>query len=234
MKKATATQKMRNLRKQSLKSLLFGALVTATLAVGTGVAQADLTYTESFSFDGSTTPYNLSLNSFNPALGTLTDISLTLVTNITPEVQLINFTSSNQSFTNAQSTTPFTLTGPGSTVMNATASTGLINGTATSPQYNISTFSGPTANQTQTIDISSSLWNQYEGTGSLALQAALGPYTSSASFTPGTLGVGGEALVNGSVTIDYAYNATPTPIPAAAYLLGSGLLGLVGFRKKLN
>jgi len=28
--------------------------------------------------------------------------------------------------------------------------------------------------------------------------------------------------------------ATPTPIPAAAYLFGSGLLGLVGLRKKIQ
>ena|SRR5208337_2544107 len=34
--------------------------------------------------------------------------------------------------------------------------------------------------------------------------------------------------VNGTVT------ATATPIPAAAYLLGSGLMGLVGIRRKMN
>ncbi|MGD0886691.1 MAG: choice-of-anchor E domain-containing protein [Thermodesulfovibrionales bacterium] len=217
------------------KGLLFGTLLTASLVVCTSVAHADLSSdTQSFSFNGSTTPYSLSLNSFNIALGTLTDISLTLVTNITPQVQLINFTSSSQNFTNAESTTPFTLTGPGSTVVNATASTGLINGTAVAPQYNISTFSGPTVQQTQTIDIASAIWNQYEGTGSLAFQAAIGPFTSSASFTPGTLAVGGNGSVNGDVTIDYTYTAVPTPIPAAVYLFGSGLLGLVGIRRKLN
>jgi len=35
--------------------------------------------------------------------------------------------------------------------------------------------------------------------------------------------------------LDVTYaNATPTPIPAAAWLLGSGLLGLVGIRRKNN
>jgi hypothetical protein len=33
---------------------------------------------------------------------------------------------------------------------------------------------------------------------------------------------------NAIITYDY----TPTPIPAAAWLLGSGLLGLVGMRRK--
>jgi hypothetical protein len=34
------------------------------------------------------------------------------------------------------------------------------------------------------------------------------------------------ASVNGTATV------TPTPIPAAAWLLGSGLMGLLGFRRK--
>ncbi len=227
---------MNKLKKNISKSLLFIALLTATLAVSsTGVAQAALsTDTQTFSFNGSTSPYSLALNSFNPTLGTLTDISLTLVTHITPQVQLINFTTADQSFTNAQSTAPFTLTGPGSLVMNASASTGSINGTASAGMYKISTFSGPIADQTQTIHLNSAIWNQFEGTNAFNLQAALGPYTSSASFAPGTLGVGGNGLVNGDVTIAYAYDAVPTPVPAAVWLFGSGLMGLAGVRRKMQ
>jgi hypothetical protein len=59
-------------------------------------------------------------------------------------------------------------------------------------------------------------------------------FNSSASFASGALGVGGNGLANGTVTIDYTYNATPTPIPAAAWLLGSGLLGLAGIRRRKN
>jgi len=216
-----------------MKKAIAAAGVTLLLAAGAGTANAALyTDTESFSFNGSTSPYNLSVNSFNPALGTLTDISLIVTTNITPEVQLINYTNSTQSFTNAQSTSPFALTGPGSTVVNATASTGLINGTAAAGQFVISTFSGSTVNQTQTFDLSSAIWNQYMGTSPLSFLATLGPFTSSASFASGTLGVGGQGLVNGNVTIDYTYDTTPTPIPAAAWLLGSGLMGLFGLKKK--
>jgi hypothetical protein len=60
----------------------------------------------------------------------------------------------------------------------------------------------------------------------------VGPFTSSASFIPGTLAVGGNGQVSGDVTIDYTYNATPTPIPAAVYLLGSGLMGLFGLKRR--
>ena len=38
--------------------------------------------------------------------------------------------------------------------------------------------------------------------------------------------------LDGSTTINAA--ATPTPIPAAAWLLGSGLMGLFGIRRKIN
>jgi hypothetical protein len=30
----------------------------------------------------------------------------------------------------------------------------------------------------------------------------------------------------------YTYNVVPTPIPAGAWLLGSGLLGLVGIKRR--
>jgi hypothetical protein len=36
----------------------------------------------------------------------------------------------------------------------------------------------------------------------------------------------------GTIVTDAGTNVTPTPIPAAAWLLGSGLLGLVGMRRK--
>ena len=225
---------MRIFKKPILKNLLFAALVTAALTAGTGVAHATVMgYTATFSFDGSSTPYSLSLGSFNPALGTLTDISLTLVTNLTPEVQLTNLTNAAQSFTNAQSSAPFTLTGPGNTTVTATASTGSIDGTAAAGPSAVSTFSGPTVQQTQTIDLAS-LISLYQDTGPLGFQAALGPFTSSASFASGTLGVGGEALVNGSVAIDYTYNAAPVPTPSALLLLATGFLGLAGITRRVK
>jgi hypothetical protein len=39
---------------------------------------------------------------------------------------------------------------------------------------------------------------------------------------------------DGSTTVNYQAPTAQTPLPAAAYLLGSGLMGLVGIRRKKN
>ncbi|NVN90131.1 MAG: VPLPA-CTERM sorting domain-containing protein [Desulfuromonadales bacterium] len=69
----------------------------------------------------------------------------------------------------------------------------------------------------------------YIGTGNLLLDVY-----SHASFTGGFTGGNGDFrntqnfVTSATVTYDY----TPTPIPAAAWLLGSGLMGLAGIRRK--
>ncbi len=228
---------MRIFKKPISKSLLLTALIAAAVTVGTGVANAALvTDTQTFSFDGSyvqSSPYSLSLNSFNPALGTLTDISLTVVTNLTPEVQILNLTSSTVSFSDAQSSGTFNLNGPGSTVVTASASTGPMSGTAPGPQFTISTFAGTIATQTQTIDLASTIWAQYLSTSPLSFQAFFGPFTSSSP--DGVYAVGGDALVNGNVTIDYTYTeVSSTPLPATLLLLGPGLVGLASIRRRFG
>jgi hypothetical protein len=61
-------------------------------------------------------------------------------------------------------------------------------------------------------------------------------YGTGASSASGTLRVG-DYLSSGTYYFDtitgtVAADATPTPIPAAAWLLGSGLLGLMGIRRR--
>jgi hypothetical protein len=61
-------------------------------------------------------------------------------------------------------------------------------------------------------------------------------YGTGASSTAGTLRVGdylsGGVYYFDTITGTVAADATPTPIPAAVWLLGSGLLGLVGIRRR--
>ena len=75
------------------------------------------------------------------------------------------------------------------------------------------------------------------GFGFLLTLAGLGvtaPDISTSQFTVSLFsGVGGTGpLLTNDGTV-YQVN-TPTPIPAAAWLLGSGLMGLVGFRRKIK
>ena len=61
-------------------------------------------------------------------------------------------------------------------------------------------------------------------------------YGTGASSANGTLRVGDYLSAStyyfDTITGTVAQDATPTPIPAAAWLLGSGLMGLVGIRRK--
>ncbi len=57
-------------------------------------------------------------------------------------------------------------------------------------------------------------------------------YNTSLNFTSLTNGPGGVNDPNTVYSFGANFDATPTPIPAAAWLLGSGLLGLVGCRRR--
>jgi hypothetical protein len=57
-------------------------------------------------------------------------------------------------------------------------------------------------------------------------------YNTSFIFTSLTNGPGGVNDPNTVYSLGANFDAVPTPIPAAAWLLGSGLLGLVGIRRK--
>lgn len=55
-------------------------------------------------------------------------------------------------------------------------------------------------------------------------------------FDPGNAGnlPGTKEGLGGVIMTDFSYNAQPVPIPAALWLLGSGLIGLAGFRRRMG
>jgi len=201
-----------------------------------GFAAADsVTVSSSFSYDAAaqTSPQTLTLGSFNTALGTLTGISVEASGSVAAEVQLINFTSEAQAFTNADSSGPFAITGPDNDQLGTlTASTGNISGTASAGPFVISTFSNPANTQSYdwTATITPGDFGSYEGSNSPQFTLAYGPYSSSASFTSGALGVGGDQVGNLTLTITYDYN--PAPIPGTLWLFAPGLAGLTGLKRK--
>jgi hypothetical protein len=65
-----------------------------------------------------------------------------------------------------------------------------------------------------------------------AYAIAEGPYISSASFAPETVGLGESQLVIGTLAIEFEYTHNPAPIPMSLMLFSSDFLGIQGFRKK--
>jgi hypothetical protein len=55
-------------------------------------------------------------------------------------------------------------------------------------------------------------------------------------FDPGNSGSlpGTKEGLGGIIITDFCYNSQPVPIPAAVWLLGSGLIGLIGIRRKVT
>ncbi|NVN90127.1 MAG: lamin tail domain-containing protein [Desulfuromonadales bacterium] len=60
------------------------------------------------------------------------------------------------------------------------------------------------------------------------------PTTANLSLTTAVFQSNNGTLTTGATSLHQQidYNSTPTPVPAAAWLLGSGLLGLVGIRRR--
>jgi len=191
---------------------LAGAVMGLTVLAGAvGAARADtITQTQNFSFGPPVPGFGdvqtgLFFNTFNPALGTLTDVEFSLSSN----VQIFNLGPSN----------PFFL----GTV---DASVGV---------YGLATLAGNTWNSVQSpwiLPFNSSFTGVSNPSLPLSYYAQPGPYFELSLFlgdsdqltTPGWAG-----------TLTLTYDYTPaTPLPAALPLFATGLggLGLLGWRRK--
>jgi len=205
-------------------SLTLAALVGIGLAIGQGAGAQVIT--QSFSFPSAmwpinTTPFTdtFTFNTFNTSLGVLGQVTVSLNTSITAEVDIFNNSSSVQPFTNATASIPVTLTGPDGVVLSATGVAGPISGTV-NPGFNA--FPGLTtnANVSQTLPFGD--FPGYEdppstATGTLTFTAASGSYAGSASSQ---VFFGGSATASGTITITYLYQPTGTiPEPGATTFL---------------
>jgi hypothetical protein len=216
----------------TMKRGIFTLLVLAATGILFIPAQANAYYSVEYNvgFDGTG---QAMLPEFNTAFGTLTGISIETRVDLTALVQLINLTNQARPFTDASSYGPFTITDPGNNmIFTANAGTGSVNGTAGAGQYSVSTFSGPTSYYDWTTSIGGSSFGLYQGAGEVDFNVTSGPITSSATFAPGVLAVGGNQIASGNLAITYDYD--PVPIPGSAWLFGLGLIGLAGARGRIN
>ncbi len=221
------------LKKTTLKGLLFAALITTTLIAGPGAAQAyEATFSGQFSGDpGSdltTLLGSISLNQFNSSLGTLNSVTIDLTSDFNYLTTLQNNQTTKNStgiFIIDQQLQIKTLgqtmldTGPytyQTTLYVAPGATGINNATNVNPTSNILTISG-------------SALAAYIGSGNLMFNV----YSSadlSESISGGNFNANVGTTFDTTATITYDY--TPVPIPAAFMLFGTGLLGLLGIRRK--
>jgi predicted extracellular nuclease len=200
-------------------------------ATGTGATYYDYDYIELFN-NG---PAAVSLNGYSVQYNSATGVNAWSTTTLSGSIAaygyfLIREGSASAAFTNALPVSDLVgASGTGATgLLNLSATAGkvaLVNGTAALAANNASPVVGSfvdligygtTANNTTGNLVSSAVSNQ---TAVLRSQNGLG-----STFTVGT------PTPHNSLS---ATNVpTPTPIPAAAWLLGSGLLGLVGMRRR--
>jgi hypothetical protein len=172
----------------------------------------------------------LTLPQFNPLLGTLQSVSLSVDATTVGQVQVINTTSGALPFSNAFTSVPVTVTGPGPTVVTTTATAMVTSGTA-NPGLN--TFPNVGGMSTAETPVTGSLI-PYMGTSTfgVTLSTTAGSASSGGMGSNGQLFFGGTAKAGGTADVTYTYLAVPEP--ASMGLLGIGMAGFFAFRRLFN
>jgi hypothetical protein len=219
-----------------MKKILF---IVSILLSAVGSAHANLsTYTSSLTtYSGGTfdTNFNwiptnegsLVLSQFNSNLGTLNKVTLTVSDSIGyGPISMANTNSTLRNF---------------KLLLNQTLS--IVDGTTTllfdTNSVPLTSWSLP-ANSSLTVaafsksgnpnsaDITGSALSRFIGQGNVGFDVIASQYSEKTVPNQSSMLFDNVITANAIITYDY----TPTPIPAAAWLLGSGLLGLVGMRRK--
>jgi hypothetical protein len=228
------------------KSLLFSAILAASLPAGAITARAALvSYTGGLigsSSDQSISPADalpakdgsISLPLFNSAQGTLNSVTLDLSSAFTYVTRFENTSPVSGSSISKKLDQRLMIgslldTGlvPYSLVRSVGAADGVTDfaGASGFSQYDTN---GVTAVH---LIFSGADMAPYIGTGSLLLDVFSYAHVTGGYVGSNSIVMNGQSFTT-SATV--SYDVTPTPVPAAVWLLGSGLLSIAGLRRKQN
>ena len=169
---------------------------------------------------------NLTLDTFNPSLGTLTGITLTLISNDTIESEVIDLTGQNQAYTDATATLPVTVTALAGLTATATGVAGPFSGVAMSPQFNKIVAGTSQVTTITSANVASGDFILYEGAGkTFDMNVLVSDGVYSGSSMCGAVAFFGAGDSCGTVDVTYDYSPVPEPGTLAA---GLGLLGYYG------
>jgi hypothetical protein len=206
----------------------FAAALAASAMMGGFADAATMTQTVSgVSLSNSGTSSNgFNITAFDAGLGTLTSVSID-ATGLSFEVYT-DITNLGGEGGTSQTSASFQLSAPGSLVIQS----GLITAEA------VTDSSGNFASKTETGALGSQ--NTSSGLGGYlvatpSVTVAINNYgLSTIVCDAGPCDVAGHAYLTGAFAVTYTYTPAPTgvPEPASALVLGGGLLGLFGLRRR--
>lgn len=224
----------------SIKKALSIATIAMTAMFSSASATAGLivvtpTQTQTFSFsDLVSGAQTLAFNGFDSTLGTLNSVTMSWSITQTLNNVLINITGAplavgSPNPVNATSTTTFTGTGiaallTGTNNLTTPGYVGLVPGLSVPTTVGTITGTGVTGSTTSTSGLAGYI-------GGLNLFNVSVAYSGNqGGSVPANVFSGNTGIMNGTATLFYTY--TNVPVPGTIALLGLGLLGLAGMRRK--
>jgi hypothetical protein len=218
-----------------LRGALKGLFATGLSLAGAANA-AMVEYSTSFTSQPSAYSSPISLQLFNPSLGTLNRVVLSLSSNLTGGVQVYSTLAGSTAFANASSEVPVTVSvsAPGnvSAWVSGPARFSMAAGTAAS---GINQFKGSSSTAVSTtVNVEAYEFQDYTGTGTAQAMFSVGNGNGTYRGTgvPG-LFFGGLAYADGLFSVKYTYSdVSAVPLPAAGWLLLSGLVSMALLKRR--
>ncbi len=211
------------MKSETTQHLIFRALKwpkTALLALATIAAvaiparAASVSYTTNVPVTATTFVTTAQVQSFDPSLGTLTGVSLTLNASFTVTLKVFNSTGIVEGYSNAIATGSATVTGTGLNPLNVTFSSGTVaQANAALASHVTDTYPGLTATATSTSN-PADLADYIGGAGVFETMNFQGGPLTAGGTQPGGIVFNASGTASGSIQITYTY--TPAPLLSIA------------------